>query len=145
MGYLSASAQASAAQNIAGTNASAWQTINDRNASMQENITQITTDAAKHQTQWQVAAMIFTAQTQYNQAVAQMQYADMADRRQSLNFRHQLDAELRMTTLGYNAQIHSLNLQHQQTMTQLNNTHEEKLAELALGSGQEIDLNTLLT
>lgn len=133
-GYLGASAQASAMTSIASTNA---------NAMIQT--TQISANASVEQTRLQVMGMVFAANTQYLQAMQQMQYMDMADRRQGLMWRQQLSADIRMATLQYNAQIHANNLSHQERMSEIYSTHTERMRELDQNGQQTISLDDYLT
>ena len=132
-GYLGASAQANSMTAQA-------QIFSDARVDIAETNARASVD----NTRWQVLGFMYGAQQQHNQAVQQMLYMDLADRRQALNWRLQLRNEIKEMTLAYNAQIFAWQNAHTERMAEIRNAHDEKMVELEQPETVEIDPSTLL-
>jgi len=132
-GWLASNRQALASENIAQTNATAATSIAGINA-----------NASIENTRWQVMGLILAANSQYNQAVMQMEYTDRMDRRQAMLWKRELDDRLDMMTLQVNAQLIAGNQAHIERLTELKLDHDEKMTELE-HPGREIDFDALLS
>ena len=129
-GMMATNREAQAAENITQTRATAATSIAGINA-----------NASIENTRWQIMGLILASNSQHNQAVLQMEYADRMDRRQAMLRRRELSDRRDMATLQVNAQLVAGSQAHVERMAELKNEHEEKMFE---HSGRQIDLGSLL-
>lgn len=128
-GYLGASAQANAQENIAQYNAGALQAITESNNQARVDIAE-----ERYDFMW------MAAQQQYQLGLRQIQMQERQDGLQAMMWREQLRTDLDKATLFYNAQILAFNQGHEENMEEIENAHEEKMAELDQPVVQEVNL-----
>ncbi len=120
-GYQSDLRWAEATKSIAATRADVTKEVARTNASTTIKVAGM-----------QAMAMIQQANLQYKQQMAQLYFANLADKRQHSLWKDQLAGDIKTMTLNYNAQIHADNLNYDRIMTEARYAAIEKRAEQRL-------------